>query len=220
MTLHDLSERPSALCHFLRQLRDVDTQGDPALFRHNLRRIGWVMAHEVSRHLHYTPTDITTPLAKASVQVAQDSLVVATIFRAGLPFHQGFLDILDGAESAFVSAYRYYTNPERTQVAIHTEYLASPILDGKTLIVADPMLATGQSLEASLKALLTRGTPRCIHLCSVIAAQPGVDYLQRQFTGREDIHLWCAAIDPQLNEQAYIVPGLGDAGDLAYGQKD
>lgn len=220
MILHNLSDTPSALSHFLCQLRDVSQQGDPGRFRHNLRRVGWVMAHEVSRCLQYKPTAITTPLACASVEMAQDRLVVATIFRAGLPFHEGFLDILDSAESAFVSAYRYYTDRECTQVAIRTEYLAAPNLEGKTLIVADPMLATGQSMELSLQALLTHGTPSHIHLCCVIAAQPGVDYLQHHFSHRNDIHLWCAAIDPQLNDKAYIVPGLGDAGDLAYGVKD
>ena len=139
--------------------------------------------------------------------------------RAGLPFHEGFLDVFDEADNAFVSAYRYYKDKECEDVGIKIEYIATPGLTGKTLIIADPMLATGGSMELGYEAFCTKGIPAEVHLCCVIASRKGVDYLRRVFRGRRDISLWCAAIDPELNEHAYIVPGLGDAGDLAYGGK-
>lgn len=219
MQLTNLSAHNSALAHFVSELRDVRVQQDPMRFRQNLRRIGWMMAYEVSRQLSYQPATIQTPLGLSPTRLIANSLVIGTIFRAGLPFHEGFLDVFDHAENAFLSAYRYYKDKEGTDVGIRIEYIAAPTLEGKTLILADPMLATGGSMELAYQAFCTHGTPTTAHLCCVIAAQQGVDYLQEHFGEREDIHLWCAAIDPALNEHAYIVPGLGDAGDLAYGEK-
>lgn len=219
MNVTDLSLRDSALAHFVSELRDVNVQGDAMRFRLNLRRIGWMMAYEVSQQLQYQSTDIQTPLGVAPTRLISDQIVVGTIFRAGLPFHEGFLEVFDKAENAFVSAYRYYKDKEGTDVGIRIEYIATPDLTGKTLILADPMLATGGSMELAYQAFCTHGQPAQAHLCSIIAARQGVEFLQTQFAQREDIHLWCAAIDPSLNEHAYIVPGLGDAGDLAYGAK-
>lgn len=220
MTITNLSEQDSALARFVSELRDVNMQRDPMRFRHNLRRIGWVMGYEVSKAIGgYQSTDISTPLGIAPTRLCKEPIVVGTIFRAGLPFHEGILDLFDQAENAFVSAYRYYKDKECADVGIRIEYIASPNLEGKTLILADPMLATGGSMELGYQAFCTHGTPAQVHLCSIIAARQGVDYLQEKFGEREDVHLWCAAIDPSLNAHAYIVPGLGDAGDLAYGPK-
>ncbi|MDE7389016.1 MAG: uracil phosphoribosyltransferase, partial [Muribaculaceae bacterium] len=161
--------------------------------------------------------EVTTPLAQAQCRVPADDVVLATIFRAGLPFHQGFLSYFDRAENAFVSAYRKYREKENFDVFI--EYIASPKLDGKTVIIADPMLATGTSMELSYKALLTKGTPAHIHVASVIASRQAVDYVKSVFPA-DRTTVWCAAIDPVINSHSYIIPGLGDAGDLAYGTKD
>lgn len=200
------------------ELRDVEMQKDRARFRRNLERIGEVMAYEISKTLSYSVKQVRTPLGVAPTSTADNEVVLATIFRAGLPFHQGFLNIFDGADNAFVSAYRYYKDKECCEVGIHIEYIACPDLTGKTLIIADPMLATGGSLELGYHAFATKGTPKDIHLCSVIASQQGVDYIREHFQG-DNVTLWCAAIDPSLNEHLYIVPGLGDAGDLAFGGK-
>jgi len=219
MKVINLAEHDSVLNRFVAELRDVSVQTDRGKFRNNLRRIGHYMAFEVSRHLAYSPKDVTTPLGTASVRTYDNNIVLGTIFRAGLPFHEGFLDVFDEADNAFVSAYRYYKDKECEDVGIRIEYIATPGLTGKTLIIADPMLATGGSMELGYEAFCTKGIPAEVHLCCVIASRKGVDYLRRVFRGRRDINLWCAAIDPELNEHAYIVPGLGDAGDLAYGGK-
>ena len=145
--------------------------------------------------------------------------MLATVFRAGLPMHQGFLDMMDQADNAFVSAYRYYTDKECRNVDVHIEYIATPDLTDRTLIIADPMLATGESMELALEALITKGTPRKVHLACIIASQKGVEHLEKLYADRDDITLWCAVIDPELNERSYIVPGLGDAGDLEFGGK-
>lgn len=219
MNIVDFSKQNSVINQYVAELRDVDYQKNRKLFRENLIRIGQMMAFEVSKTLNYQIKDVTTPLGVAKTSTFTDDIVVATIFRAGLPFHQGFLDVFDKADNAFVSAYRYYMDKECEQVGIKIEYIASPDLNGKTLIIADPMLATGGSMELAYQALKTKGEPACVHFCSVIAAQKGVDYISNLFGKCENISLWCAAVDPQLNEHAYIVPGLGDAGDLAYGEK-
>ena len=219
MKVVDFSRQRSIINQFVKELRNVDYQGNRSLFRHNLTRIGQMMAYEISKELNYQVQSVTTPLGVAEVSVPADDIVVATIFRAGLPFHQGFLDVFDNAGNAFVSAYRYYMDKECEQVGIKTEYIASPDLTGKTLIIADPMLATGGSMELAYQALTTKGTPARIHLCSVIASQKGVDYICETFKDFDNLDLWCAAVDEGLNEHAYIVPGLGDAGDLAYGEK-
>lgn len=219
MKVVDFSQQCTIINQYVKELRDVNYQGNRCLFRHNLTRIGQMMAYEVSKELTYEAHEVTTPLGTAVANVPADNLVVATIFRAGLPFHQGFLDVFDNAGNAFVSAYRYYMDKECEQVGIKIEYIASPDLTGKTLIIADPMLATGGSMELAYQALKTKGVPAQIHLCSVIASQKGVDYICEAFKDYDNLTLWCAAVDPELNEHAYIVPGLGDAGDLAYGEK-
>ena len=173
------------------------------------------MAYEISKTFEYRKVGINTPLGVADCHEPADQVVLATIFRAGLPFHQGFLSYFDRAENAFVSAYRKYREKDDFDILI--EYLASPSLDGKTLIICDPMLATGASMELSYKALLTRGTPRKIHLASVVASMQAVDYVRQTFP--ENTTLWVGAIDDEINAHSYIVPGLGDAGDLAYGTK-
>lgn len=219
MKIVNFSERNSVINQYVRELRDVDMQGDRMRFRRNLTRIGQLTAYEISKELAYSPKRVTTPLGTALVDTADDRLVIGTIFRAGLPFHQGFLDVFDQAENAFVSAYRYYKDKECKQVGIRIEYIAAPDLTDKTLILADPMLATGGSMELGYQAFMTKGMPRSLHFCCVIAAQRGVDYIAEHFGGFDNLTLWCGAIDPELNEHAYIVPGLGDAGDLAYGTK-
>ncbi len=217
MKIVNFAEQNSLISQYMAELRDVDVQTDMLRFRTNLRRIGQIMAYEISRTLAYRKREIQTPLAKAEVDLIDSKLVLATIFRAGVPFHQGFLDYFDKAENAFVSAYRKYKEKENFDVCI--EYLASPLLDGKTLILADPMLATGASMELSYPALLTKGTPAEIHVASVIASQKAVDYVAEHFPA-DKTTLWVGAVDPEINDHSYIVPGLGDAGDLAYGTKD
>lgn len=217
MKIVNFAEQNSLISQYMAELRDVDVQTDMLRFRTNLRRIGQIMAYEISRTLAYRKKEIQTPLAKAEVDLIDSKLVLATIFRAGVPFHQGFLDYFDKAENAFVSAYRKYKEKENFDVCI--EYLASPLLDGKTLILADPMLATGASMELSYRALLTKGTPAEIHVASVIASQKAVDYVAEHFPA-DKTTLWVGAVDPEINDHSYIVPGLGDAGDLAYGTKD
>lgn len=217
MKVINLSERNSVLQNFLREIRDVDIQKDRMRFRRNIERIGEVMAIELSKELNYQTTEVQTPLAKTKVDVISDQLVLATILRAGMPLHQGFLNIFDHAENAFLSAYRRVNAAGELEIV--AEYMAAPAIDGKTLIVVDPMLATGMSMEVGYLALLKHGTPRHTHLCCTIATPQSIDYMRQMLNDSDDITLWCAAIDPVLNEKKYIVPGLGDAGDLCYGTK-
>ena len=217
MKVVNFAEFPSLMNQYMRELRDVNIQGDKMRFRHNLERMGEIMAFEISRTLNYTKEQVTTPLATCECDAIADKIVLGTIFRAGLPFHQGFLSYFDKAENAFVSAYRKYKEKENFDICI--EYLASPRLDGKVLILADPMLATGASMELSYRALLTKGEPSHIHVASVIASQQAIDYVKRTFPA-DKTTIWVAAIDPEINAHSYIVPGLGDAGDLAYGIKE
>lgn len=219
MKIINFAESNSVINQYVAELRDVRIQGDRNTFRHNLERIGQLMAYEVSKTLTYSVKEIQTPLAIAKASTHDDEIVLATVFRAGLPFHQGFLDVFDHAGNAFVSAYRYYMDEKHEEVGIKVEYLAAPDLTNKTLIIADPMLATGGSLQLAYEALCTKGIPRQLHLCCVIAAQTGVDNILKLFKPLDNVTLWCATIDPVLNEHKYIVPGLGDAGDLAYGDK-
>ena len=212
----NFADQNSLVSQYLMELRNVDIQHDPMRFRRNLERIGEIMAYEISKNLNYKTVEITTPLAKCDCQVIEDTVVLATIFRAGMPFHQGFLQYFDRAENAFVSAYRKYKEKENFDVCI--EYLASPLLDGKTLVLCDPMLATGASMELSYRALLTKGTPGRLHIASVIASKKAVDYLESVMPA--DATLWVGVIDDEINSHSYIVPGLGDAGDLAYGVKE
>lgn len=218
MKVINLSETSSILNTFLTELRDVTVQNDRMRFRHNIVRIGHVEAYEISKFLSYSTKTVQTPLDTCEVNTCDDDVVIGTVFRAGLPLHQSFLDIFDYAGNAFVSAYRYYKDREMNEVGIKVEYCASPALDGKTLILVDPMLATGGSMELAYDALKTKGTPKRLVMACVIASQKGVDYLQKVFP-EDDVVLVCGAIDPVLNEHKYIVPGLGDAGDLMYGEK-
>lgn len=217
MKIVNFADYPSVISQYMMELRNVAVQGDMLRFRRNLQRIGEIMAFEISRTFRYRKETIETPLAPCKCDVIDTQVVLGTIFRAGIPFHQGFLDVLDTAENAFVSAYRKYREKEDFDVFI--EYLASPRLDGKTLILVDPMLATGKSMELSYRALLTKGTPAHVHIASVIASQTAVEYIKEHFPS-DTTTLWVGAIDPEINAHSYIVPGLGDAGDLAYGCKD
>ena len=217
MKVINLSEHNSVLNMYLREIRDVEIQKDPLRFRRNIERIGEFMAIEVSTALHYEQTDVQTPLGIAPVNTISDQLVIATILRAGLPLHQGFLNVFDRAENAFLSAYRRVNG--KGELEIVAEYMAAPSIGGKTLIVADPMLATGMSMEVGYLALLRHGKPAHAHLCCAIATPQAIDYMRRELNDSPDVTLWCAAIDPVLNDKKYIVPGLGDAGDLCYGVK-
>jgi uracil phosphoribosyltransferase len=217
MNIHNLSEKNSILHQFLAEIRDINVHNDRLRFRKNIERIGEIMAYEISKTLHYTTTAVQTPLGVSDIPLISDRIVLATILRAGLPFHYGFLELFDQVENAFVSASRRY-NADHTKFEIVMEYLSSPSIEGKTLLLVDPMLATGGSLDVAYKALLTRGEPAAIHVACVIASQQGIDTTKALFP-EEKTTIWAAAIDPDLNDRAYIVPGLGDAGDLSYGEK-
>ncbi|MBR6121182.1 MAG: uracil phosphoribosyltransferase [Prevotella sp.] len=217
MKVINFSEQNTVINQYMALLRDKAYQRGRMVFRHNIERIGEMMAYELSKTLDYKPKTIVTPLGSIDVSIPRDDMVIATVLRAGLPFHQGFTNVFDRADSAFVSAYRMYTNREHTEIGIHTEYMATPSVKGKTLVVVDPMLATGGSMVASIEALLKTGKPRKLHVCCVIAVPEGIDFLEKSLP--EDTTLWCAAIDPGLNENKYIVPGFGDCGDLCYGEK-
>lgn len=217
MKVVNFAETPSLISQYMAEMRDVNIQGSMMRFRRNLERVGEIMAYEISKTLNYTTIGVETPLATAQCQVLDEKVVLGTIFRAGVPFHQGFLNFFDRAENAFVSAYRKYR--EKDDFDIFIEYIASPRLDGKTLILVDPMLATGGSMELSYKALLTKGEPAQVHVVSVIASQQAVDYIAKTFPA-DKTSIWVGAIDPAINAHSYIVPGLGDAGDLAYGEKE
>ena len=217
MKVIDFAEHNSLISQYMTEMRDVNIQKDMLRFRRNLERVGEIMAYEISKTLDYRTVETLTPLDVAKTCVIDSQVVLATIFRAGVPFHHGFLNYFDNAQNAFVSAYRKYKEKENFDVCI--EYLASPRLDGKTLILADPMLATGASMELSYRALLTKGEPAHIHVASVIASQQAVDYVKAHFPD-DRTTLWVGAVDPEINSHSYIVPGLGDAGDLAYGVKE
>lgn len=213
--LHNLSSTKSLIGNFLSEIRSVEIQRDPLRFRKNFERIAEIMAYEVSKTLHYKCIEVTTPLAIANVNVISEQPVLATILRAGLSMHQGLLNYFDKADSAFISAYRRHTSEE--EFDIHVEYLAAPTIDNKVVIISDPMLATGSSMVTVYKALLKQGNPSKIIVVSAIATQEAIDFVQKHLPLNTDV--WIAAIDNELTAQSYIVPGLGDAGDLAYGIK-
>lgn len=218
MKIVNFSETDSVMNRYLAEIRDTEYQQNRLLFRNNITRIGELMAYEISKTLDYEEREVRTPLGTARVRVPDNNIVLSTIFRAGLPLHTGFLNVFDHAENAFVSAYRKYTDESHTEVGIHVEYLATPRLDGKTLIIADPMLATGGSIEMGYRAFLTKGLPKRVDIACVIATPEGIDHVRS--TMPDDITtVWCAAIDERLDEHKYIVPGLGDAGDLCFGEK-
>jgi uracil phosphoribosyltransferase len=216
MEIHHLSADNSVLNHFLAEIRDVGIHGDSMRFRRNIERIGEVMAYELSKQLHYRDTEIQTPLGLKKSTEISDPLVICSILRAGLPLHTGFLNVFDGAENGFVSAYRHHPNND-DYFDIKVEYQAIADINGKTLVLVDPMLATGQSLVAVYNRLMERGTPKQIHVAVVIAAPEGIAHLQKHLP--DSCHLWIAALDDRLDQHSYIVPGLGDAGDLAFGDK-
>lgn len=210
------NQQQSIFNRYIAEIRDTSIQTDPMRFRRNIERMGEILAYEVSKELAYTEKNVVTPLGQATEIVPSEEVVVASILRAGLPLHQGVLNYFDRSENAFVSAYRKYN--EKGDFDIHIEYISSPSLDGKTVLLCDPMLATGTSIELAYKALLHRGKPKHVHIISLIASQAGVQYVQNMFKD-EPATLWLGAVDEELNAKSYIVPGLGDAGDLAYGSK-
>lgn len=212
--LHILDKQNSILGNFIKEIRSVDIQRDSMRFRRNIERIAQVMCYEISKSLNYETEPIQTPLGIAPTNVVADKIVVASILRAGLAMHNGVLDFFDGAENCFVSAYRKYT--DETHFDIHVEYIAAPSLDGKTVILCDPMLATGSSMELAYKALLTHGTPARVIVCSIVSTQYAVDYISKVMP---DCDIYTAVLDSELNSHKYIVPGLGDCGDLAFGEK-
>lgn len=216
MKIINLGDSNSILNRFVAELRDVNIQNDSLRFRRNIERIGEIMAYEISKEFTYSCKDIQSPLGIAPMNTPDDRVVISTILRAGLPFHHGFLNCLDHAENAFVSAYRKYK--DRLNFDIHIEYIASPNLTGKTLIITDPMLATGGSMELAYEALLTKGIPSHIHIASIIASRQAIEYIENKFP-EANTTVWVTAVDEKLDEHSYIIPGLGDAGDLAYGEK-
>lgn len=216
MKVHHLAAQNSVIHKFINELRDIQIQHDSMRFRKNIERTGEILAYELSKTLTYEATAITTPLDTYHGSKIANDLVICSVLRAGLPLHEGLLNYFDDAGNTFISAFRHHTNSE-AEFEIVVEYLASPSLEGKTLLLADPMLATGQSMVAVLKALAPMGTPEKIHIVSVIGATQGIDFVGNHFP--ENTELWIAAIDEKLNDKGYIVPGLGDAGDLAYGAK-
>jgi uracil phosphoribosyltransferase len=216
MTIHHIAENNSVLNTFLSEIRDKNIQKDSLRFRRNIERIGEILSYELSKTLSYNKVDVTTPLGNKAVQLPTNDVVLCSILRAGLPLHQGLLNYFDKAENAFISAYRHHPNNDQ-DFEIVVEYFASPEIENKTLLLADPMLATGQSLVAVYEAIKKQGIPKDIHILAVIGAKEGVDFVAEHFP--ENTHLWIATIDDTLNEKGYIIPGLGDAGDLAFGQK-
>lgn len=216
MHIHHLLEENSIANKFIAQLRDTSVQTDRMRFRRNIERLGEILGYELSKKLTYEQNNVSTPLGKASMSLPEEEIVICSILRAGLPLHTGLLNYFDAAENSFISAYRHHPNDDE-HFEILVEYLASPSLENKTLILADPMLATGSSFINVMKALERMGKPRSIHVVSIIGAQQGVENIEKEFP--KDTHLWIAAIDEKLDDRGYIVPGLGDAGDLCYGSK-
>ena len=217
MNVINFADTPSLVGQYMTELRDVNVQGDMLRFRRNLERIGEIMAYEISKTLDYRRRQVQTPLAMTESLELATPLVLATIFRAGVPFHQGFLNYFDHSENAFVSAYRKSTKDGKFKVKV--EYISCGDLEGKVLLLVDPMLATGSSLVLAYNALCERGgQPKHTHVAAVIASEQGIDYVRKNMPA-ETTTLWTAAVDEELTSRAYIVPGIGDAGDLAYGEK-
>lgn len=216
MKIVDFSKTNTVVNKFIAELRDVNVQTDRMRFRKNIERIGQVMAYEISKELDYETEDVTGPLGVAEVSLPQNQLVIAAILRAGLPLHDGVLSVFDDADNAFVSTYR--RTDEDLNFDIHIEYISSPRIDGKTLILCDPMLATGGSMHLAYEALLTKGTPDQLFVCSVIASREALEYLNERLP--ENAVLFVAAVDEYLDQHKYIVPGLGDSGNLSFGEKE
>lgn len=216
MEIINLGAQDSVFNQFLYEIRDAEIQKDSMRFRVNMQRIGGLMAYEISKHLQFNNTMVKTPLGTTQSRTIADKVVLATILRAGLPMQEGMLKILDKAENAFVSAYRKYEKGDNFHIEF--EHFSAPLLDDKIMILADPMMATGASMELSYRALLRNGTPRHTHIATIIASKEGVDFIKEKLSGI-DVTLWVGAVDDELTSKSYIVPGLGDAGDLAYGSK-
>ncbi len=214
--INNLDHHDSVFSQFMAEIRDADIQRDSLRFRRNLERVGELMAYEISKAMDFETRVVRTPLGVAECRVLAEQPVLATILRAGLPLHRGFLNYFDRAENTFISAYRVHHNDD-DDFDVEIEYLSSPDLEGKTVILCDPMLATGSSMVLAYKALLARGTPRRIHVATVIASEQGVNFACEHLPPGTTI--WAGAIDKELTPRSYIVPGLGDAGDLAYGSK-
>ncbi|WP_373071908.1 uracil phosphoribosyltransferase [Zeaxanthinibacter enoshimensis] len=216
MIVHHLNKKNSLLNRFMAELRDQEIQKDSMRFRRNMERIGEILSYEFSKSLSYQEQLIQTPFGEKEVRLNSDPLVLCSVLRAGLPLHHGLLNYLDKAENAFISAYRHHPD-ETDEFEVIVKYFAAPNLQDKILLLADPMLATGKTLENVYRALKSHGQPKQIHLLSVIGSEKGVSYVSKRFP--EDTHLWIADIDPVLTSKGYIVPGLGDAGDLSFGEK-
>lgn len=216
MTVHHFGKEDSLLNKFIAEIRDADIQKDSMRFRRNIERIGEILSYELSKNLNYSNTTVQTPFGSKEISLPKDKLVLCSVLRAGLPLHQGMLNYFDGAENAFISAYRHHRGDEDAFEVI-VKYFAAPSLSGKTLVLTDPMLATGKTLENVLEALKDHGRPDRIHILSVIGSKSGIEHITRIFP--KNTHLWIAAIDEKLNSKGYIVPGIGDAGDLAFGMK-
>ena len=215
MTINILDAKKSILNKFISEIRDVTVQKDSMRFRRNIGRIGEIIAYKISQTLTFERNTVTTPLGTKIVDTPKNDIVLCSILRAGIPLHDGLLNYFDDAENAFISAYRRQRNDKDFDIKV--EYFASPNLDNKTLILADPILATGQSLVAVYEGLKKHGTPKEIHLACVIGATEGIKYIKNHFP--ENTKLWIGTVDEKLNDHGYIVPGLGDAGDLAFGVK-
>lgn len=215
MKVINLSETSSIISNYVAQMRNITVQGNRGMFRGNLKKIGMLMAYEISKTLQYSSKTILTPLSECTVSTCDDRIVIGTVLRAGLALHEGFMQIFDEADAGFVAAYR---KEDGNEIAIQLDYLACPSLDGCTFLLVDPMLATGKSFETAYNAYLNNGKPACLHIVAVVASEQGVAYLKDCFPS-DDVTLWCAVIDPELNSLSYIVPGLGDCGDLCFGEK-
>ena len=216
MKIHHIGKQKSILNKFLAEIRAVDIQKDSMRFRRNIERIGEIIGYELSKDLSFSLKEIETPLGVKNIETVTNEVVLCSILRAGLPLHNGLLNYFDDAENAFISAYRHHPNND-ADFEIVVEYFASPSIEGKTLLLADPMLATGRSLVAVYEAILKYGVPKEIHVVAVLGSSEGVDFVKEHFP--DNTHLWIADIDSELNEKGYIIPGLGDAGDLAFGTK-
>jgi uracil phosphoribosyltransferase len=216
MIINHVSNQNSILNTFIAEIRDKDIQTDSLRFRTNIERMGEIISYELSKNLAYKTVEIVTPLGNKTMQVLDDDIVLASILRAGLPLHMGVLRVFDRAENAFISAYRKHLDG-KDDFTIQVDYVATPSIEDKILILVDPMLATGQSLVAVYQKLKEFGVPKQLHVISIIGSQQGIDYLEQHLP--DNSYLWIADFDQKLNDKGYIVPGLGDAGDLAYGKK-
>ncbi len=212
-----LGNQNSILNQFIAELRDINIQNDYMRFRRNLERCGEIFAYELSKELNFQSNQVQTPLGVAEINLPNETIVLATILRAGLPLHQGMLNFFDKAENGFISAYRKYSNDGTFRIQF--EHISCPNIEGKTLVLIDPMLATGASMLLAYKAICEKGTPKHTHIVSVIASKEGVEYMKRNLSAKNTT-LWLGAVDDELTVKSYIVPGIGDAGDLAYGAKE